>query len=634
MKFFNKDINGLRAIAVLSVLLFHFAVPGFNGGFVGVDIFFVISGFLMTKIIFSRLEDNSFSILDFYMERARRIIPALAGICIFLLIMGWFVLNPSDYEILGKHVLGSMTFVSNIMYWQEAGYFDVSSHEKFLLHSWSLSIEWQFYILYPLLIIIITKFSNIKWTKVTLIIISFVSLGISVFSSEIWPNASFYLLHTRSWEMLAGGLLYLYPLKFPKSINAYIQMMGMILIILSIFLISPDSSWPGWLAIIPVLGAMMVINSSSNQSFILTNGFFQWIGKISYSIYLWHWPLVVYLYYQNKSGDAFWIISGFILSIILGGISYQIIEKPSHKLKLYPLNYRHLFFVAAFLFIIVVGAYTYISKGFPQRFQILQVTQKELNKEWDIYAKKFAENYNFRKRKLEDKQGTTLIVGSSHARDLANAFIENGYQNMTSFRSAVCGNFSNMPNLTDKKECARLNKILLTEISNTSYSRIFLHDHWPNVDKVNLKEMLLKIREKTDIPIYVFGPKMTYKEPPLRIIHNGISSGLATHRQLNLFAKSYQGSSKQTHIKNPRIPINNDLISFFSNDIWTKNKVYYVDIMSIQCGEKMDCQIISENDLKPLYFDDNHWTLQGAREFGSRLKEDYPELFTSNSSHP
>ena len=147
---FRQDINGLRAIAVIAVVLFHFNASWMPGGFAGVDVFFVISGFLMTGIIFRGIEQENFSILKFYVARANRIIPALAVLCLVLLVFGWFYLTPLDYKALGKHAASSVAFLSNIIYWRESGYFDAASHEKWLLHTWSLSVEWQFYILYPL----------------------------------------------------------------------------------------------------------------------------------------------------------------------------------------------------------------------------------------------------------------------------------------------------------------------------------------------------------------------------------------------------------------------------------------------------------------------------------------------------
>lgn len=157
---FRKDINGLRALAVISVVLYHFDTPFFSGGFSGVDIFFVISGFLMTGIIYSRLEDNNFSFILFYLDRAKRIIPALSSTCLLVFAACWFFLTPTDFETLGRHIYSSLLFVSNIIYLEEINYFDISASQKWLLHTWSLSVEWQFYILLPMLIIIIYKINS------------------------------------------------------------------------------------------------------------------------------------------------------------------------------------------------------------------------------------------------------------------------------------------------------------------------------------------------------------------------------------------------------------------------------------------------------------------------------------------
>ena len=166
---FRHDINGLRAWAVMAVVLYHFGVPGFAGGFVGVDVFFVISGFLMTSIIISGLEQGRFSLWSFYLARARRIIPALLVLCISLLVLGWFWLPSADYKMLGTHAATALAFVSNLKFWREAGYFDAASHEKWLLHTWSLSVEWQFYILLPLGCLLLWHWFGKRGVKLALI---------------------------------------------------------------------------------------------------------------------------------------------------------------------------------------------------------------------------------------------------------------------------------------------------------------------------------------------------------------------------------------------------------------------------------------------------------------------------------
>lgn len=322
---FRKDINGLRAFAVIGVLLFHFNASWMPGGFAGVDVFFVISGFLMTGIIFRGIEQEKFSILNFYVARANRIIPALALLCLVLLVFGWFYLTPIEYKALGKHAASSVGFLSNFTYWAEAGYFDAASHEKWLLHTWSLSVEWQFYIIYPLILVAMRKLLSIKTMKSMLIVCTVLGFIFCVIASYKWPSASYYLLPTRAWEMMIGGVACLYPFKLKEDRKKIVEWTGLVLIIGSYFLISSENAWPGYLALFPVMGSFLLIQAQRNDSIITGNIIFQKIGSWSYSIYLWHWPFVVIIY--TFSLPQYYIYLGIVLSILLGFLSYKYVEK-------------------------------------------------------------------------------------------------------------------------------------------------------------------------------------------------------------------------------------------------------------------------------------------------------------------
>ena len=232
---FRAEINGLRAIAVISVVLFHFGVTGFSGGFVGVDIFFVISGFLMTSIVIRGLDKNNFNIVDFYLARARRIIPALFFLIIVLLVIGWFYLSPDDYFNLAKEADRSLWFLSNNYFFKKSDYFDPDSHERLLLHTWSLSVEWQFYILYPFLLLCISKYS-IRLIPKIIFVFFISSFSYSVFKSYTDPKYAFYMLPSRAWEMFLGGLVYYaivydrYPVK-----KDWCGFLGIIFVVISIF---------------------------------------------------------------------------------------------------------------------------------------------------------------------------------------------------------------------------------------------------------------------------------------------------------------------------------------------------------------------------------------------------------------
>lgn len=334
---FRLDINGLRAWAVVVVMLFHFGVPGFAGGFVGVDVFFVISGFLMTQIIAKGLEGGRFSVWSFYLARARRIVPALLVLCAGLLAAGWWVLPAPDYRPLGMHVLTSVLFASNIQYWREAGYFDTASHDKWLLHTWSLSVEWQFYLLLPLALALVWRFWPGRRSLVRALWLGLLaSLALSVWLTARKPEAAFFLFPTRAWEMLAGGLVALqrgggiWPLL--ATHRRWFEGLGVTLIALSVFSANP-AAWPGAYALLPVGGTVLVLLAARQNSIWTAPAVLQRLGDWSYSLYLWHWPVAVALAYLGWQGQAVPVLAGLALSLLLGWASYRWTE---------PLGRQHL----------------------------------------------------------------------------------------------------------------------------------------------------------------------------------------------------------------------------------------------------------------------------------------------------
>ena len=379
---FRKDINGLRAIAVIAVVLFHFNATWMPGGFAGVDVFFVISGFLMTGIIFRGIEQNNFFIAKFYMARANRIIPALALLCLVLLVIGWFYLTPTEYRTLGKHAATSVSFVSNFIYGTETGYFDVTSHEKWLLHSWSLSVEWQFYIVYPLLLVAMSKFLSIKAMKFALLSLTILGFIFCIFATYQWPILSYYYLPTRGWEMMLGGLAYLYPLSLTRGKQKVVNVLGLMLIIGSYVFISAADPWPGYLAAFPVVGAFLIIQAQCNDSIITNNALFQKLGTWSYSIYLWHWPIVVAIYYLSLSSIYSYL--GMVLSVILGYLSYNYIENFKFKKDFISVT-SYLFSKPIIMVVIVIALGTIVYKKSeeitPYRLSASQISIIEQQKE-------------------------------------------------------------------------------------------------------------------------------------------------------------------------------------------------------------------------------------------------------------
>jgi peptidoglycan/LPS O-acetylase OafA/YrhL len=412
---FRYDINGLRAIAVIAVVLFHFDSTLMPGGFAGVDVFFVISGFLMTGIIFRGLESDTLNIFKFYVARANRIIPALAALCLALLILGMLYLTPLDYLTLGKHVASSIGFFSNLVYWKEAGYFDVSSLDKWLLHTWSLSVEWQFYIIYPVVLACMSRLFSLDNVKKLLVVGTILGFGLSVIATLKWPAPSYYLLPTRAWEMMFGGLAYIYPWSISERNKWKLEYFGLALIFSSYALIAKYSPWPGYLALLPVLGAYLVIVANRQNSFLTNNFVFQAIGKWSYSIYLWHWPVVVFESYFNVST---WLVYGVPISLFLGYLSYRFIE--STQWRSWD-NWRSIYKVKPVWIattMVILSTLVYVSEGgINYRDSTLQQLVKSANEakgDWG-YPEKH-ENIDGLKVRIIDnnKDKNILFMGASH----------------------------------------------------------------------------------------------------------------------------------------------------------------------------------------------------------------------------
>lgn len=437
---FRKDINGLRAIAVIAVVLFHFDDSWMPGGFAGVDVFFVISGFLMTGIIFRGLEQDNFSIMKFYIARANRIIPALAVLCIALLVFGWFYLTPLDYRVLGKHIGSSIGFISNFMYWGESGYFDAASHEKWLLHTWSLSVEWQFYIIYPLALVALTRIMPLKAMRAAVLAGTILAFIFCVVATYRWPDASYFLLPARAWEMMVGGVAYLYPIKLANDRKRALEWTGLALIAASCVFISKDNPWPGYLALSPALGTFLVIASQRKDSILTGNVVFQSLGKWSYSIYLWHWPLVVAIHYFSL--HSLYIYPGIVLSVALGFLSNKYVENIRFKSAFYQ-HTDYLKLKPAYMVLIVglLASYVYQEGGLDNRKWIKDIGYThEVRNQLSGPIWEYANNSQCLNDHRFDgyetlqwwfciknapKDPTVLLLGNSYANQLYPGFINN-----------------------------------------------------------------------------------------------------------------------------------------------------------------------------------------------------------------
>lgn len=338
---YRRDIDGLRAIAVLFVLGFHLFPKYFPGGFIGVDIFFVISGFLITTIVIDEYEKDKFSILNFYSRRVKRIFPALLIVLVSCLVIGWFTLLSEEYSQLNKHIFGGASFISNILFWQESGYFDKAADTKPLLHLWSLGIEEQFYIIWPLILWIV-------WRLRLKVLPLLVALGLCSFVLNVYkvgsdPTTVFYLPITRFWELCFGGCLAIYILNKKEQASApparlmiilleASAAIGLALIFYGLFFLSDKNQFPGYFALIPVVGSLLLISSGKHSQvskFFFNRKVLIWIGLISFPLYLWHWPIYSFVRILNSQSPSNIMCIGILLgSILLAYLTYRFIEKP------------------------------------------------------------------------------------------------------------------------------------------------------------------------------------------------------------------------------------------------------------------------------------------------------------------
>jgi peptidoglycan/LPS O-acetylase OafA/YrhL len=371
---YRPDIDGLRAVAVLPVLMYH-AFPGWMpSGFVGVDIFFVISGFLISTVIMGNLEAARFSYLDFYSRRIRRIFPALAVMLIAVLAFGWVSLFPVEFAALGKHVLGGATFVANFFLWNESGYFDTSAESKPLLHLWSLGIEEQYYIFWPLIL-------SIAWRNKTSLLLVIVSMGGASFLFCLLeiaadPVATFYSPVTRVWELMLGSALaYVFTVRLGQrrtlggGVAMFSSLIGTLLVLTGFLLITDSKPFPGWWAVFPTLGSLLLIAGgpgSGVNRWLLSNRWMVLVGKISFPLYLWHWPLLSFaqiLY--SGSPPAIVKILLLLTTFMLAWITYRFVERP--------IRYGEGMFSAAMplmaiaAVVALLGAFIYLENGFTSR---------------------------------------------------------------------------------------------------------------------------------------------------------------------------------------------------------------------------------------------------------------------------
>jgi peptidoglycan/LPS O-acetylase OafA/YrhL len=448
---YRAEIDGLRALAVVPVILFHAGFELFSGGFVGVDVFFVISGYLITTIILSELEQGKFSIVNFYERRARRILPALFIVMLVCIPFAWFWLLPRDMKDFSESLVAVPFFASNILFWRESGYFDAAAELKPLLHTWSLAVEEQYYVLFPIFLMLFWRLGK-RWVWVTLGLVFVASLAVAEWAAYNKPSAAFYLLPTRGWELLIGAFAAFYLSKvnrkdFGKGLSEVAGWFGVALIMYAVFAFSKATPFPGFYALVPTIGTVLVILFATQQTTVgkfVGNKAFVGIGLISYSAYLWHQPLFAFAKQRSllePNQFVFLILS--IWALILAYFSWRFVEAPFRNKSLISRRRVFLFsLVGSFLFV-CVGLFGQLTDGkFYGRINgpIFDLDRRvNVNQGLSIDCEG---DYNVSPNCSTSDKPEVLLWGDSYAMHLAQGFLaSNPSIGLVQKTVSVCGPF-------------------------------------------------------------------------------------------------------------------------------------------------------------------------------------------------
>ncbi|MGV8933476.1 MAG: acyltransferase family protein [Gallionellaceae bacterium] len=633
---YRADIDGLRAIAVLSVVGYHAFPYWVKGGFIGVDIFFVISGFLISTIIFGGLETNRFSFQEFYSRRIKRIFPALLVVLICCIAFGWFALLADEYKQLGKHIAAGAGFVSNMVLWNESGYFDNSAETKPLLHLWSLGIEEQFYIIWPMLLWLAwrKKFNFLLITSA----IAAITFTLNIINIGSDPISTFYLPQTRFWELLIGSCLayvVLYKqgiLQRFKSTNGNLQsFLGSLLLIVGILFINNEREFPGWWALLPTLGAASIILAGS-QAFlnrvILSNRVLVWFGLISFPLYLWHWPLLAFARIVESGNPSKEIrLVCVAMAIALAWITFKFIEKPIRFSK-------HNFFVTTSLFILmtisgVTGYFIYAFGGLefrdPNRnaasisYANGDIAKQIVGHYWQYTSNSICRGkYDFPNARFciqsKPTPPTVILLGTSFANHLYAGFIKNDRLNHHSVLSiGTCS-----PEDVSESDCMAQDKIIR---NSPSIQYAILSNTWPDISEPGVKwnrfieglDKRIEFLESRGIKVIIFGPKpeINYDirgcfSRPFKISAN--ESCIVTMKDVALQQKNIVSILRKVLERHPRVA--------------------YFDQNSIFCNTNQ-CSVIKNG--MPLLRDNSHYSEYGSNQiimsFSDWAEKNLPDIF-------
>lgn len=616
---YRAEIDGLRAIAVITVIFFHAGFKYFDGGFIGVDVFLVISGYLITTIILTEMEHGTFSLVNFYERRFRRIIPPLFLVMIASSIYAWFWLLPADMREFSQSLVSVSTFSSNILFWRTSNYWDTASELKPLLHTWSLAVEEQYYLLFPPFLILLWRFGK-RWLPIVIIALMGTSLAYAQWGAYNKPIATFYLLPTRVWELAIGvgiAFCFLYKKEYiqnilsNKQLNEFLSLLGLFMIGYAVFFFNKNTPFPSMYALVPTIGTGLIIVFSSAQTIIgrmLSTKPFVATGLISYSAYLWHQPLFAFARQRGATETNKLTFAALVLlNMLLAYISWKFVEKPFRDKSVF--GRRIVFSLAAIgsITFILLGLLGRQYNGFEDRFTDEQKKILAFNKyeKSEIYREETCflndeqtfENFSAECFYSGSERNTIFIWGDSHAAALSYGIREN-HLFASQLTSSGC-----LPligyNPVRRPYCQGINSYAIKKIGELKPKFLLLHANWSEpLNEIDdglyqsLSNTILAIQEaspQTETVIIGGVPQWKPSLPNLLVLS-----------RIKLSEESFVYSSSYSKIEN------SDQIL---ESVAKSNNIKFISLLDIYCKESKCLSAANQGDgYEPFAWDYGHLT--------------------------
>jgi len=609
---YRPEIDGLRAIAVVPVVFFHAGFSVFNAGFIGVDIFFVISGFLITHILAKELTSNKYSLLSFYERRARRILPALVFVILVTLPFAWWQLLPGPMKDFSQSLIGVATFASNILFWREVGYFDTAAELKPLLHTWSLAIEEQYYVFFPLILAGVWRF-GLKVVLLVCVSLFTVSLFMAHWGAYRAPSATFFLLHTRAWELLVGALIALYSLNSSansKALQQPLSLIGLLLVLASYWIFDSNTPSPSLHMLMPTIGTGLILlfaHKGTMVQWLLSQSWMVGVGLISYSAYLWHQPLFALV---RSNGDTHLSIPlALVLCILpffLAYLTWKYIEAPFRNRHFLSQKQVFILSFAVLAGLATIGVVGHVKEGNVWRFS---VDQMEV-----VGYKTPRDSYVWRQKKAIEKgefaaaaSFKLLVVGDSNSGDFINSLYTQTLADGVDIRS-----------ITMRSECGTL-------FLKPERLREFIHvqDHVKCTEQWQMTPQKMTLLQQADLIVLAAAWK-DWQLPLLEASFAALTE-IAGDQFIVFGTKHFNFNAKQL-VQMSTSERHNSLLVPQQFDLKMNAELErlvgdrFMNPYSFFCGFKT-CNLFSETN-QILTFDGFHLTPAGAQKTGRFLAQD------------